>query len=97
MTILPKVPTPPWHEEGRIVSPAGEVRLLADREVPGGGWHHVILNGNPVVVAYCPKCFKEGYLDEHEIDCDGQVTPSMVCGREGCDFHDMVTLGNYEP
>jgi len=32
-----------------------------------------------------------GVLD-HEIAEDGTVTPSVMCDREGCDFHEMIRL-----
>lgn len=84
MTKLQKVAAPPRR------------CILADRHVPGGGWHHVVLDGRATVVAYCPKCGVEGYLDDHRIAADGTVSPSVVCPREGCGFHDNVSLEGYE-
>jgi hypothetical protein len=97
MWVLKKVPRPERRAAGLILGPGeADAEILKLREVPGGGWHHVILDGKPVVVAYCPKCGKEGYLDEHEIDVDGVVTPSLVCPHAPCDFHGRVALQNYE-
>lgn len=75
---------------------AGEVAIRPIPEVPGGGWHHVMLDGKPVAVAYCPKCGKKGYLNGHEIADDGKVTPSLICPHTPCDFHDFVRLLGYE-
>ena len=103
VTILKKVPVPPWQAEATIQSPAGTARILKDRVVPGGGWHHVMFQGEgeskpkPTVVAYCPGCGLEGYLFDHTINPDGRVTPSLDCQRCGCKFHDDVVLENYEP
>lgn len=98
MLTLKKVARPERRAQALILGPGdADAEILKLREVKGGGWHHVILDGKPVVVAYCPKCGKEGYLDEHEIGAEGTVTPSLECQHKPCDFHDDVFLENYEP
>lgn len=46
-------------------------------------------------VLCCPDCGETGGLD-HEIDNDGTVTPSLVCPNDGCSFHEMVKLKDWE-
>lgn len=64
-----------------------EVPRAAERDMPPLSWDvtsagHVILR--------CPNGHL-GVLD-HEIAEDGTVHPSVVCAREGCDFHDFIRL-----
>ena len=33
-----------------------------------------------------------GIIDEHTIDDEGVVSPSVVCTQDGCNFHEFVTL-----
>ena len=97
MIVLKKIPVPPWEIDSRIKGPSGGegIRILKDRRVPGGGWHHVIRDGKPIVTIYCPACGFEGDLD-HEISAQGHVMPSVVCPRDGCEFHNVIRLDNYE-
>lgn len=44
----------------------------------------------------CPLCTQRSYLD-HDIAADGTVTPSIVCPAEGCTFHVMGKLLDWEP
>lgn len=37
-----------------------------------------------------------GSLDDHEIDADGVVSPSVVCQKNGCDFHEFIQLEGWE-
>jgi hypothetical protein len=60
----------------------------------GGCWWATVEN-NPltyVIVMRCPECNQISDLDDHNIDSDGVVTPSLICPREHCDFHEMVRL-----
>lgn len=93
MTILPKIARP----QRRPVGEVGVADILGLAVAPKGGWHHTILDGKPIAVAYCPKCLKEGYLDGHEISEDGTVKPSLICPHAPCDFHDVVKLDGWEP
>lgn len=43
----------------------------------------------------CPKCSQAHSLTTHTIREDGEVVPSVVCGK--CDFHDYVTLEECAP
>lgn len=92
MILLPKIPRPARP----TLRPVGEASILGPAIAPQGGWHHTILDGKPVAVAYCPKCGKEGYLDDHSIADDGTVTPSLICSHAPCDFHDTVKLAAWE-
>lgn len=44
----------------------------------------------------CPKCGQAAAID-HSIAADGAVTPSLVCPRDGCDFHEMGKLEGWPP
>ncbi len=92
MTTLPKVARPPR----RVIGQVGDADILDVELAPKGGWHHTILDGKPVVVAYCPKCRKKSYLTDHEISDDGVAKPSVICPHEPCDFHDLVQLLGFE-
>jgi hypothetical protein len=37
-----------------------------------------------------------GSLDDHQIDSDGFVTPSVVCQKNGCDYHEFIRLEGWE-
>ena len=37
-----------------------------------------------------------GNLDDHEITTDGYVRPSVVCPEDGCDWHEMIQLVEWE-
>ena len=97
MTTLPKVKRPDSRAQALILGPGdADAEILKTDEVPGGGWHHVILDGKPVAVAYCPRCGKKGYLDHHEIAADGVVSPSLICPHAPCEFHDSIQLLGFE-
>jgi hypothetical protein len=55
-------------------------------------WTRALRNGRPTVRIACPKCLTSGDLDAHDIDADGNVSPTVVCPNEACDFHDTVKL-----
>ena len=45
----------------------------------------------------CPLCGRASFLG-HEIRADGTVHPSVVHAPEdGCEFHEFVTLEDWEP
>lgn len=43
----------------------------------------------------CPKCGQAQVLAPHKVATDGEVLPSVVCGK--CDFHGYVTLDEVAP
>lgn len=43
----------------------------------------------------CPKCGEYGRLITHKIDKDGNVSPSVVCFNDQCDFHEYIHLEGY--
>lgn len=47
-------------------------------------------DGDSVTIK-CPECGLIGLLD-HDVQPNGDVTPSLDCPRESCSFHTMVTL-----
>jgi hypothetical protein len=57
----------------------------------GTWWPGLACSGNSAVIS-CPICGKIGTLSDHAIDSQGKVTPSVVCPREQCKFHDFVVL-----
>lgn len=52
-----------------------------------GEYRRVILDGNTTGRVACPVCGGIGSLDDHEIDEQGNVTPSLVCPHPPCPFH----------
>ena len=64
-----------------------------------GCWREIALDGKPgdppdTIKFACPNCGVEAYLDEHDVDDDGNVSPSVICPKE-CGFHDTVILKNF--
>lgn len=51
---------------------------------------------NRTALMSCPECGKICSLSQHIIQPDGTVTPSVVCPREGCTFHDYVKLEGWK-
>lgn len=45
----------------------------------------------------CPKCGRPASLFWHEIAANGDVSPSLVCPHDGCDYHAYVTLDGWKP
>ncbi len=58
-------------------------------------WKRIYRDGKPVIKMACPNCGQWAYLDDHEIDFDGLITPSVICPN-ACGFHEMVKLLNYK-
>jgi len=52
-----------------------------------GCWY---LNQDAEVKVCCPGCGGVGDLNEHRIDDNGMVWPSLIC--QACGFHDSVQL-----
>ena len=65
-------------------------------------WKPVRIDGEPGAVFKCPKCGGEAVLGGevqpkldaggHTMDAEGNVSPSVVCPFDPCDFHQFVTL-----
>ncbi len=64
-------------------------------QAPGTWWTHAGEASKSVMVK-CPRCGKIGGVGlgdgYHHILSTGEVQPSLVCPRLGCDFHEHVTL-----
>lgn len=43
----------------------------------------------------CPQCQQWGTLEDHTIEPDGSVSPSLDCPTDGCQFHEFVELENW--
>jgi hypothetical protein len=43
----------------------------------------------------CPACGDVGSLFTHEIAPDGIVKPSVLCNRQGCDYHQHIRLAGW--
>lgn len=56
-----------------------------------GTWGLRVLDGGPVAVFNCPGCGITAYLEEHAVDSEGFVTPSVVC-PSNCGFHEFIQL-----
>lgn len=47
-------------------------------------------------IVCCPSCGRPMTLGlNHVVAADGRVSPSLVCPRAGCSFHDYVTLADW--
>ena len=51
------------------------------------------LNDQAEVKVSCPKCGGVGDLNEHRIDDDGRVSPSLQCE---CGFHGQISLVHWK-
>lgn len=61
-----------------------------------GVWQRVTNGiGGKTALITCPKCGYYVSLSTHTIADNGVVTPSLVCPHE-CDFHENVTLENWQ-
>ena len=67
-----------------------------------GEWFHLgngvdEVNGhkNDVVVC-CPKHGELVGIYKHTIDAKGVVAPSVVCPKDGCLFHEYITLEGWD-
>jgi hypothetical protein len=58
------------------------------------GEYRPLIRGGEWIGAYlsCPRCGYVAGLGEHEISDDGVVSPSVICGGQGCDFHENIRL-----
>lgn len=57
-----------------------------------GTWRY-LSNGEVQSASFtCPKCGLPGTLEDHDIDIDGTVAPSVECPDEKCGFHDRIRL-----
>lgn len=43
----------------------------------------------------CPNGHTASLID-HSVSSDGEVTPSLVCPEDSCDFHEFVRLNGLE-
>ncbi len=59
---------------------------------PGPNWHGAMrADAQRTALVKCPRGHIAS-LSEHTIAADGTVSPSLVCPRWGCDFHENVVL-----
>jgi hypothetical protein len=87
------------HTQGdvTIVGPSGSKTIVYGDEIfSEPGWYCVIYDKKPTAVMGCPKCRYAAYLIDHQIAADGTVTPSCVCPRDGCGWHETVKLEGWE-
>lgn len=57
-------------------------------------WRTLLNEGKLSASIVCKKGHY-GILADHEIDKRGIVTPSVVCPEKGCDFHEFITLEDW--
>lgn len=60
-------------------------------KLPKGCWRPLETADGPSASLSCPGCGLVGTLDDHEIQGNGAVTPSVDCPAS-CGFHDYVVL-----
>lgn len=59
-------------------------------------WCPIRSDGDIVgVLVKCPRGHI-GSLDEHSIQADGVVSPSVDCDNQDCDFHEHVRLDDWD-
>ncbi len=69
--------------------------LAKDSESPvHGEYLPITSDGKPSARITCPKCGITGSLD-HEIDFNGNVSPSVECPNDDCSFHTNIQLKDY--
>jgi hypothetical protein len=66
---------------------------IYDLAGPGPCWD--IYKGSGQVDFRCPNGHI-GVLDDHTIADDGAVSPSVVCPRKGCAFHENIILDGWK-
>ncbi len=84
-------PSRVWKRLTQAAAPGGFV------EGERGTWTPTHIDGRLSAVAFCPSCGQRGTLDSHAIDADGSATPSLVCPRDGCSYHEFVRLMGWLP
>lgn len=57
-------------------------------------WHAWFAGSLRRVEVECPKC-EEKYVLDHNIDEQGNISPSLDCPTEDCDFHEMCQLTHW--
>jgi hypothetical protein len=97
-TLLKNVRPSEWHQEMRNLARTSRAKIIVCQEVPGGGWHNDIRDdGKSGVIAFCPKCGKEGELGPIGHTVSGAAYATLTCRHAPCDFHDLVDPGKDEP
>lgn len=65
-----------------------------DEEGSHGTWEPVRVDGRPTARVWCLGCGRAATLDDHEIQEDGRVSPSLICPH-GCGWHESVRLDGW--
>ena len=68
-----------------------DLRIPGLREPRKGHWWR----SNGHTFWGCPKCGQAHRLTTHRVMEDGEVVPSVICGK--CDFHDFIALDEVAP
>lgn len=71
------------------------VGLFDSKTAQPNTWALSILSGGSIQVITRCSNGHIGALDDHEIAVDGTVSPSVVCQREGCTFHEFIRLEDW--
>ncbi len=62
-----------------------------------GVWKGGRLDGKRTATVSCPECGRACSLSQHEIDAEGNVSPSVVCPYDDCDWHVWIRLEGWKP
>ena len=62
-----------------------------------GTWRYQKLPDGRSALFACPLCGYGASLSDHTIAPDGTVSPSVVCPKEGCTFHESIRLEAWRP
>lgn len=57
-----------------------------------GTWNLLIAREKKSATFTCLLCGEVGTLEDHEIEPDGTVSPSVVCPTPDCEFHEWIQL-----
>ncbi len=71
------------------------MKLKHDSRLSPGTWKVTKTEGVKMVLAKCPNGHISS-MGHHVIMKGGRVTPSLVCPHAGCDFHEFVTLLDWD-
>ncbi|MCJ2530754.1 MAG: hypothetical protein LN413_00330 [Candidatus Thermoplasmatota archaeon] len=66
-----------------------------DPEVRRGVWRPSRLDGRRTAKMSCPACGVAQTFDDHDIDPNGLVSPSVQCADKKCAFHDYIALAGW--
>lgn len=84
-----------WVEEGEENMSVVTIKRDHDgTQPPNSWWINTLSDGRIQVLTRCANGHI-GSLDDHTIADDGTVSPSVVCQKPGCNFHEFIRLDEW--